>query len=907
MTAAGIDAWLRSGGLVVTASERAARALLAGFHRARRAEGLAAWPAPAIQPWSEFVRDAWRQHISDSRLILSAAQEQSLWAGIIEADPTGATLLEGPRRRTAGLAMEAHALLCAYAPQLLKGRQRAGWQRDAEAFSVWLSKFDEVCRAENLISAARLPLELHPLLESAPAVESRVQRPPLLLVGFDRIQPTQRRLLDAWGTWSQAAPGEGVRGRAAFYRARDVQSELAACAIWCAQQLAGNPRARIIVVSQEAAARRGEMERAFLRYAGSESLFEFTLGVGIDQVAIAHSAHLLLRWLAGPLAEHEVDWLFASGYAAGSQESLALQLAVRMLRRRGLEQPDWPLESLAVQIRLAHSRSISTAVAWFDRMMQACQRVVEFSRQRPAADQLRSPLDWAELAAKLLELIGWPARDALSSAEFQAVRRFHQAVETAGSLGFDGRRISWPEFLSSLGHALDETLFAPESRDAPIQIVGPAESAGLTADAIWFLGASEEAWPAAGSIHPLLPLQVQRQFQMPHATPQLDWDLAHAITARLLASAPEVYFSYARHLGDVESLPSRLVTQFTGAPQPMPAPFAPSPHAPPLTVEFEDAGQVPFPPGKAEGGAAVLTSQSQCPFKAFAVVRLGAQDWQPAQPAFTPAQRGKLLHAALHAIWAGPPDGLRNLHDLQVLPDPPSFVAGHVRRAFQQETRSSLRGRMPRAYLELEEQRMARLIGEWLDYESARVQFEVLKTEDQRTIHLAGLTLDLRLDRIDRLNDGSLLVIDYKTSDVTPRCWDLPRPDDVQLPLYAGFAFDPATERVSGLAFAKLRPGKIGFAGLVGDAQATLLPSLKTYDALVREPFEAELLIDWREQIAALARDFLAGRAEADPREFPKTCERCGLHTLCRIHENSVHPAPVENGAVPEMMEAADE
>jgi hypothetical protein len=45
-TQAEIDAWLRDGGLVVTASDRAARALGAAFHRARRAEGLLAWPAP---------------------------------------------------------------------------------------------------------------------------------------------------------------------------------------------------------------------------------------------------------------------------------------------------------------------------------------------------------------------------------------------------------------------------------------------------------------------------------------------------------------------------------------------------------------------------------------------------------------------------------------------------------------------------------------------------------------------------------------------------------------------------------------------------------------------------------------------------------------------------------------------
>lgn len=906
--AARIDAWLRSGGLVVTASERAARALIADFHRARRSEGLAAWPAPAIQSWSEFVRDAWRQRTAEARLVLNASQEESLWAEVIAAHQQGAGLMDGPRHRMARLAMEAHALLCAYAPQLLDPRMRTGWQLDASAFSGWLAQFDEACRAGNLIGAARIPLVLAPLLEST----QDAARQPLLLAGFDRIQPTQRQFLDAWGTWSENPPGEVAPARAVFFQAADLQSELAACAIWCARQIEANPQARIVVISQEAAARRGEIERAFLRHAGSESLFEFTLGVPINQVPAAHSAHLLLRWLASPLAENEVDWLFASGYAAGVQESSALQLDMRLLRRRGLEQPDWPLETLAAQIRSVQSGSTSTSAAWLDRMMLARRRVADFSRlnlDRPdaTAEQIRTPLECAEFASQLLEFIGWPARRTLSSSEFQAARRFHHAIEIAGSLGFDGRRITWQQFLSSLARVLDETLFAPESRDAPIQIIGPAESAGLTADAIWFLGATEDAWPAAAPAHSLLPIHVQRQLSMPHATPQLDWDMASAITARVLASAPEVCFSFAGHVDDVESRPSRLAVQCAGLPQPMPAFLVPAPIAPALTVGFEDASEQPFPPGKAAGGATVLTFQSQCPFKAFASVRLGAQGWQSAQPALTPAQRGRLLHAALHAIWAGPPDGLHNLHDLANLQDRPAFVAGHVRRAFEREIRSYLRRRMPRAYLEIEEQRMIRLIGDWLDYEAARVQFEVIKTEVQRTIHLAGLTLDLRLDRVDRLYDGSLLVIDYKTSNITPASWDLPRPDDVQLPLYAAFALDPISEPLSGLTFAKLRPGNIVFAGRIGQAQATLLPSLSARNTLVCEPFTAEMLIDWRRKIEQLARDFLAGRADVDPRKYPDTCEQCGLQTLCRIHENPPQCEAGKNNSDSEHAETADE
>ena len=112
-----IDAWLRDGGLVVTASERAARSLTSAFHRARRTEGLAAWPAPNIQHWQSFVSSAWNERNFDGRLVLNALQEQSLWAGIVAAGAGNAALLEGPRHRLAALATDAHDLLCAYSPR----------------------------------------------------------------------------------------------------------------------------------------------------------------------------------------------------------------------------------------------------------------------------------------------------------------------------------------------------------------------------------------------------------------------------------------------------------------------------------------------------------------------------------------------------------------------------------------------------------------------------------------------------------------------------------------------------------------------------------------------------------------------------------------------------------------------
>jgi probable DNA repair protein len=615
--------------------------------------------------------------------------------------------------------------------------------------------------------------------------------------------------------------------------------------------------------------------------------------VPLSQVALPESAHLLLRWLSGPLAEHELDWLLSTGHAASLQENSALQAHMRALRRRSLEQPYWTLAGF-----IGQPPGQQLPAAWVARMSEAQRRLAEFAR-RP-----QSPLDWAGLVPQLLDTAAFAQARPLSSAEFQAVRRWQQALDACGSLGFDGRRVPWPEFLSALARTLDETLFAPESRDAPIQIAGPAESAGLTADAVWFLGADEDAWPPRGSTHPLLPPEVQREARMPHATPQLDWDLAHAITTRLIASAPEVHFSFAKQKEDAEGRPSRLIKQCAGMPQPLPPELAAPLSPPPQTEFFQDFSQIPYPHEKVEGGAGVLTAQSQCPFKAFATARLAAQDWSPAEAGLTTAQRGQLLHAVLHAVWGGPPDGIRTHDDLlQKAKGREDFIAGHVRRILRDKLPAGLRERMPRRYLQLEELRLTRLVTEWLEYEAARIAFEVIETEAKRTIQIAGLTFDLRLDRIDRLNDSSLLVIDYKSGVASPKSWELPRPDDVQLPLYAGFALD-TEEEIGGLVFAKVRAGNLEFAGMVGDAKATLLANLSQNSSLVKKKFSAELFIDWRDRIEQLAKDFLAGRAEVDPRDYPKTCERCGLQTLCRIQE---HQDLMEAEDDSEDEEAADE
>ncbi len=141
------------------------------------------------------------------------------------------------------------------------------------------------------------------------------------------------------------------------------------------------------------------------------------------------------------------------------------------------------------------------------------------------------------------------------------------------------------------------------------------------------------------------------------------------------------------------------------------------------------------------------------------------------------------------------------------------------------------------------------------------------------------------LDRCDVLEDGSHLIVDYKTGSATPDRWATSRPEDVQLPLYAGFGIKEAPgSDPGGLVFARVKAGELEFAGRLRNP-LTVLPAVGKTSALIKNPLTDQQLGDWRFLIESLAVDFLNGRADVNPRDARDTCQNCKLSALCRVKE----------------------
>ena len=865
----------------------------------------------------------WQQRLrsgSESRLLLSKVQEHEIWVRLVKPSIEGLRLISIDG--VADLAQEAYALLSTYdALDFLNSRLLGP---DADSFCEWARDFERECREQGWFSRSKLPLVLHEaVLSQKMSLPSQA-----VLAGFDRETPAQKSLLAAMAAQGcileRLGTGLAPAEEAIIVAANDAREEITICAEWIRRQLelaaTGNQTLRAAVIVPDVSSVRGELERIFRQVLAPQLIpvgapesslpFEFSLGVPLAKTPMARAALLLLSWMTDALRQEELTWLALSGFLwSDESDLLAVAEFDARTRRLGVLPPEYTLEAYLRQ----QGWSRSEASKGLRRRLQAARWAWG------EAGAALSFADWAERAKAILAAAGWPGAHRLISEDFQILKKWDQLLDSIATLGFDGRRVVYAEFLRVLKRQAEQTIFSPQSHGAPIEILGPFEAAGMEWDAIWFLGADDARWPAPARPHPFIPKLWQKQHGMPHADDNADWELARQVTARIQRSAPRSVFSYALNDNEADeegqrhpstALPPDLKpVSLSQMRQYLAIAEESEPEQPALVAEEEPASGILWPMEREAGGQEVLKLQAACPFRAFAEVRLRAREINRTDWGLDPRDRGNLLHKALEGLW-------RELKDLDSLIEARStgtlrgIVERHVDAAlarYREDRRAEPSASEPNtssasepatwsgAYLHAERERVVRLIEEWLNYEAQRSSFTVERNEEPLTASVGELTLKLRADRIDQV-DGGRLLIDYKSGKVTAAAWEGERPDEPQLPLYAAFG---NVAPLRGVLLAQIRAGDVKFDGVI-EADLAALPATSR---LSRIPFSEDLLRQWEKTLLILGGQFLSGEAQVDPKRFPETCEFCALPGLCRVAEIDREPAEEDGGSNGEQLD----
>ena len=877
--------------VVLCASQRLARNLRRDHDRLQLARGLTRWqPLQALAPaqWLEAVlREALLAGeiaVAEApRLLLGDMQERILWDRAITAASEGSAdevASEGAdevasvdalfdREGLASAAAEANALMAAWNIRIPV--DAAQQSQETRQFLRWREEFQRICGVAGWLEAARtLDWQIDRIKAGAGRLPGQ-----LALAGFDRYNRQETRLVRVLMQRGVAVyeleQGLPATAQASVAALPDRVAECRAAAAWARQQLEINPQARLGIVVPELGALRetlaAMLDDALDPAAVSPALAEmprrynFSLGLPLARqpmVAVALQL-LVMATQSRRIAQEEFAALLRQPYWSadvGEADGRA-RLDARM---REFLAPAFPLERVLRFIEKAVAKGMGIA-----RLLTHLQVFQGVLAAQPAR---QSPSAWALAFQRLLEAAGWPGERGLSSHEYQARRAFAETLESLAQLDAVLGRVSLAEACRRFSQLCRERIFQPATAgDPPVQVMGLLEIADTPLDALWAMGMNDHLWPPPPRPNPLLPAELQRRARAPGASAEIQGEFADVIQRRLLRSAPQVCFSWARSEGGRELRPSPLMASITPAADPeFVHPGLIETLAGRAALErIEDTQAPPLSEAESQslrGGTGLLRAQAICPDWAFYRYRLGARALETPVDGLDAAARGTLLHAVLQGFWQG-----RGSRDLQAMTGATrrEAVALAVEQALL-EFNAALEQTMTPRFLALERERLIQLVEAWLEVEAQRTQpFRVVACEERRDVEIEGIVVHLVVDRIDELDDGRRVILDYKTGGgVSQASWGEVRIVEPQLPIYAALAGRPG-QNLAAVAFAKVRLEDCGFVGIA--AEAGLLPKVAAIDeAAARKIFPRQasweqLLAHWQASIAAIAREIKAGEA----------------------------------------------
>lgn len=880
--------------MYLCSTARLARALHITQQHTALARGAAIWqPVPTLtlgQFLAEVIGEGLLQgEIGPEQLpalTLSPQQELILWERAI-----GSVLDEEPMQALfdaagmAAIAREANHLLEEWHIRL----PEAGISEETRQFLRWRAAFRAECARHDALELGRLfGLYLKLLKRGAGRLPERI-----FLAGFDRINPQQQQLFDVLTARGvQVRPfnmGLAQPAQAVQIAYDDVEAECRAAAAWAASLLAENPQRRLAIVATDLSAVHARLCAALddslhpisvlPAYAEVKRCYDFSLGTTLACFPMVACALALLRAAMRHhhLVQQEVSTLLRNVYWSASVREADARACLEVRMRCKLP-ATLKLEQVLGLARHAEAEGLGVS--------QLVRHLAALLQQAAAWPRRQGAAAWAVAFTDTLAAAGWPGERPLSSNEFQASQAWLEVLAELAALDVLLGQIGAEQALYYLNRLCCARIFQLETEgEAPLQVLGMLETAAAPFDAMWVLGMNDYVWPPPARPNPLLPVAAQRMAGAPNSCCRVQAEFAAILQHRLLHSAPFVVFSWARRADERELRPSPLLA---GLPvwQEAIAPAISLSKRLTQKAEIEWLDDHRAPPllagERVRGGTSLLRAQAICPAWAFYRYRLGARALDEVVEGLDRKQRGSLLHAVLQCFWSRRDSAwLKTLHAGELEDAVHAAVDAGV-----SQFAASREAQLPAQFLALERQRLCALLMSYLKLEQQRKPFAVQECERRMVLEIAGLGVEMVLDRVDTLEDGRLLLLDYKTGVASTTSWAQPRISEPQLPIYAALAL--SEQEVAAVCFAQLRMDEQKFVGIAADSG--LLPGVHGLEG-ARKLFPQQqfpdwqsLLEHWRTSIIAIAEEIRAGEAAV---RFTNEAELdyCEVKPLLRLPE----------------------
>lgn len=854
---------------------------------------------PSIFPFQGWVDELWQQLNTLPNLklptLLSPYEEELLWEKLITQSDLGKNLLG--LKSLVVLAIDARELCCGF---LVPNKMSDYQTEECQAFFEWHKVYKQELQDKQWIDRAGLLnfLSQH-LGEMAHLLPKHIE-----CIGFSEWTPAQNQFLERLKEQDVTLTlKEQKITPNSLFRSSAVSSkeELQKAAHMLKQWLNQQPNAKIGLVILDLEQRREEVE-SLLQEIFPPQVFNIAAPVSLLKHPIMASALQVLSLTTSKIPLEGISRFLRSPFFKGGIEEQEWR-AVFDASLHQLKNSFYSLEEiLSVLISLPECLESKALVTTLENLVSLKSKL----------KGQKTTQEWVTFINEWLTIAGWGEGRTLSTEETSVKAEFDPLLLTYQSLDKMLGQHSFNEALYHLESLAQKTCFLPPANNPSIHVLGLLEAVGIPFDYLWVLGMSQEVWPLSPAPNPLIPLSLQCALNLPRSNSERELTMARHFTRSLCFGARNtVVFSHALKVEDrpmkisslLKHLPEHTILDLT-LDQSLEQTLEETSTAiresnvalqtiqSQAEQRIKSLFEVSKVPSKQplKGSLRAITLQGQCPFRAFAELRLKAVPLEKPPRSLTKGERGEIVHEVLHLFWSK----MRTHEKLLACSDSSlqEFLITDIETVVSRWEQRFPK-RLTKRYMMLERQRLLGLLMRFMELEKSRAPFSVSHMEE-KTIHPLGpLVLNMRIDRIDILENGDILIIDYKTGLTQPSSWFGETIKEPQLPLYCL----SQNLKPSGIAFAVLRSNDLKYQGIAKEELSIpgIKPISKMSKTMLPEAFDNKnelaswdvLQQFWKTTLEKVAIDYAEGVVAVQPLQGETTCRQCTLQGLCGIEKQN--------------------
>ncbi|MEY2865303.1 MAG: PD-(D/E)XK nuclease family protein [Candidatus Methylopumilus sp.] len=466
----------------------------------------------------------------------------------------------------------------------------------------------------------------------------------------------------------------------------------------------------------------------------------------------------------------------------------------------------------------------------------------------------RSPSEWIKTFDEYLKNIQSSLLAPKDSFEESIYEAWSKTNETISSLDNLMGEISIQEMLDIFQYYLKKTTHQHKHQgNFKIDILGFHETTYENYDATWIMNLNEHHWPTPHQYNPFIPIKIQHDSHInTHEKRHLN---ASKILDKFTHTSPFVTLSYAKKMGEEEIFPSPTLHDFVSSKllEDINFKFKKNEFNHEFIEYIEDSTSTNIKVQQTvKSGIKLLEAQSICPAWAFYEFRLGARKIEEEdEENLTTRIRGNLFHKTLEQFWTENNSAslVRALNEKELAKKIQSIT--HKNIAIEKKKYPRI---LPE-FFNIEEIRLISYLEKWIQHELKRGDFEVKETEKNIPIHLGCLNFNIKIDRIDEVNQKNI-VIDYKSGATkTINEWFLNAYGELQMPFYALFA---SNKPIDAIAIGIINSPKPQWIGIGRDRG--LLQGIKDAAAIDYQSWD-DLIGFWKYRIDEAVKSYESGNA----------------------------------------------